>query len=145
MFPRWLCIMAMHHCYVSWLCIMAMYHGYVPWLCILAMYHDYVSWLCIMAMHHGYVSRLCIMAMYHGYVYYFIYIVYYKKRQQRIQEGQFLKSVLNLVLIADSESTQKSVQDRTGIIDLQNDFNIFVAKQWKIIISIPISYIRFWE
>ena len=32
------------------------------------------------------------------------------------------------------------------MIDLQNDFNILVAKQWKIIISVPMSYIRFfWE
>ena len=27
-------------------------------------------------------------------------------------------------------------------IDLQNDVNIFVAKQWKIIISVPMSYIN---
>ena len=40
-----------------------------------------------------------------------------------------MKSTLNLVLIADSESTQKSVQMRTGIIDLQNENNILVAKQ----------------
>ena len=53
-----------------------------------------------------------------------------------------MKSAKNLVLIADSESTQKSVQNRTGIIDLQNDFNMFVAKQWKIIISVPMSYIN---
>ena len=91
-----------------------------------------VSWLCIMAMYHGCVSRLCIMAMYHGYV----------SAMQRIQEGQFLKNALDLVLIVDSESTQKSVQIRTGIIDLQNDFNMFVAKQWKNIISVPMSYIN---
>ena len=29
------------------------------------------------------------------------------------------------------------------IIDLQNDFNILVAKQWKIRISVPMSYIKF--
>ena len=52
-----------------------------------------------------------------------------------------MKSALNLVLIADSESTQKTVQNRTGIIDLQNDFNILVAKQLKIIISVPMSFI----
>ena len=28
------------------------------------------------------------------------------------------------------------------IVDLQNDSNIFVAKQWKIIISVPMSYIN---
>ena len=52
----------------------------------------------------------------------------------------FWKSALNLVLIADSESTPKSVQTRTGIIDLQNDFIILVAKQWKNIISVPMSF-----
>ena len=31
------------------------------------------------------------------------------------------------------------------IIDLQNDFNILVAKQWEIIISVPMSYIRLFE
>ena len=31
------------------------------------------------------------------------------------------------------------------IIDLQNDFNILVAKQWTIIISVPMSYIRLFE
>ena len=30
-------------------------------------------------------------------------------------------------------------------IDLQNDFNMLVAKQWKIIISVPMSYISFFE
>ena len=34
-----------------------------------------------------------------------------EKQQMRIQEGHFLKSVLNLVLIADSESTQKKRAD----------------------------------
>ena len=60
----------------------------------------------------------------------------------RIQGGQFWKNALNLVLIADPESTQKNIQNRTRIIDLQNDFNIFVAKQWKMIISVPTSYIN---
>ena len=97
------------------------YHGYVSWLYIMAIYHGYVSWLCIMAMYHGYVSRLCIMAMYHGYVYY-IYIYTYilciiKNDSSESKKVIFLKSALNLVLIADSESTQKSVQIRTGIID----------------------------
>ena len=50
------CMLSVHHVYVSWLCILAMYHGYVSWLCIMAMYPGYVSWLCIMAMYHGYVS-----------------------------------------------------------------------------------------
>ena len=84
--------------------------------------HGYVSWLCIMAMY----LWPCIMAMYHGYV------MYYKQRSKRIQEGNCLNNSLKVVLIADSESMQKSVHNRTGIIDLQNDLNILVAKQWKI-------------
>ena len=31
------------------------------------------------------------------------------------------------------------------IIDVQNDFNILVAKQWNIRISVPMSYIRLFE
>ena len=31
------------------------------------------------------------------------------------------------------------------IIDLQNDFNILVAKHWKIKISVPMSYMRLFE
>ena len=41
-----------------------------------------------------------------------------------------MRSALNLVLIADSESTEKNVQIRTGIIYLENGLNILVAKQW---------------
>ena len=33
------------------------------------------------------------------------------------------------------------VQNRTGIMDLQNKNNILVAKQWKISNSVPMSYI----
>ena len=31
------------------------------------------------------------------------------------------------------------------IIDLQNDFNKLVAKQWEIIISVPMSYTSLWD
>ena len=31
------------------------------------------------------------------------------------------------------------------VIDLQNEFNILVAKQWKIKISVPMSYMRLFE
>ena len=50
------------------------------------------------------------------------------------------QSVLNHVLILQKDRTQKTLQIPLKIIDLQNDFNIFVAKQWKIIISVPMSY-----
>ena len=33
------------------------------------------------------------------------------------------------------------IREAQTIIDLQNDFNILVAKQWKIRISVPMSYI----
>ena len=56
-----------------------------------------------------------------------------------------MKRALDLVFIADSESTQKYVQFRTRVIDLQNDFNMLVAKQWKMIVSVPMSYMRLFE
>ena len=59
----------------------------------------------------------------------------------QIQGCHFLKSALNLVLIADSESTQKLVQTRTGIIDL----GAFCVELWpsqvSYRISVPMSYI----
>ena len=55
------------------------------------------------------------------------------------------QSALNRVLILQKDRTQQMLQIPLKIIDLQNDFNILVAKQWKIIISVPMSYIRFWE
>ena len=51
------------------------------------------------------------------------------------------QSALNHVLILQKDRTQKMRQIPLKIIDLQNDFNILVAKQWKIIISVPMSYI----
>ena len=55
------------------------------------------------------------------------------------------QSVLNQVLTLPDYRTQKVLQIPLKIIDLQNDFNILVAKQWKIIISVPMSYIRLFE
>ena len=55
------------------------------------------------------------------------------------------QSALNHVLILQKDRTQQMLQIPLKIIDLQNDFNILVAKQWKIRISVPMSYIRFWE
>ena len=52
------------------------------------------------------------------------------------------QSALNHVLILQKDRTQKMLQIPLKIIDLQNDFNMFVAKQWKIIISVPMSYIN---
>ena len=52
-----------------------------------------------------------------------------------------MKSALNLVLIADSESTQKSVQTRTGIIDLGAFCVELWPKQVSYRISVPMSYI----
>ena len=74
-----------------------------------------------------------------------LHIMYYKKRQQRIQEGQFLKSALNLVLILQNARSRRELSIPLKIIDLQNDFNILVAKQWNIRISVPMSYITFLE
>ena len=55
------------------------------------------------------------------------------------------QSALNHVLILQKDRTQKMLQIPLKIIDLQNDFNILVAKQWKIRISVPMSYIRLFE
>ena len=42
------------------------------------------------------------------------------------------QSALNHVLILQKDRTQKMRQIPLKIIDLQNEFNIFVAKQWTI-------------
>ena len=57
--------------------------------------------------------------------------------QGRVQifEKMF-QSALNHVLIPQKDRTQM-LQIPLKIIDLQNDFNILVAKQWKMIISVP--------
>ena len=55
------------------------------------------------------------------------------------------QSALNQVLTLPDYRTQKMLQIPLKIIDLQNDFNILVAKQWKIRISVPMSYIRLFE
>ena len=48
---------------------------------------------------------------------------------------------LNHVLILQKYRTQNMLQIPLKIIDLQNDFDILVAKQWTNIISVPMSYI----
>ena len=53
------------------------------------------------------------------------------------------QDALNQVLTLPDYRTQKMLQIPLKIIDLQNDFNILVAKQWKIRISVPMSYIRY--
>ena len=55
------------------------------------------------------------------------------------------QSALNHVLILQKDRTQKMLQIPLKIIDLQNDFNILVAKQWKIRNSVPMSYISLFE
>ena len=55
------------------------------------------------------------------------------------------QSALNHILILQKDRTQKMLQILLKIIDLQNDLNIFVAKLWKIRISVPMSYVSFWE
>ena len=59
-----------------------------------------------------------------------IYVVYmYSLTLFPIQGGHFLTSALNRVLILAQECRGKTVQNRTGIMDLQNKSNILVAKQ----------------
>ena len=52
-----------------------------------------------------------------------------------------MKSALNRVLILAQECRGKMVQNRTGIMDLQNKNNILVAKQVSYKILIPMSSI----
>ena len=67
------------------------------------------------------------------------------KQQMRIQECHFLKSALNHVLILQNYRSRRALSIPLKNIDLQNDFNILVAKQWKIRISVPMSYMRLFE
>ena len=52
------------------------------------------------------------------------------------------QSALNHVLILQKYRTQQMLQIPLKIVDLQNDFNILVAKQWTNRISVPMSYIE---
>ena len=54
------------------------------------------------------------------------------------------QNALNRVLILAQECRGKMVQNRTGIMGLQNKNNILVAKQVSYIIFVPMSYISFW-
>ena len=53
------------------------------------------------------------------------------------------QSALNQVLTLPDYRTQKMLQIPLKIFDLQNDFNMLVAKQWKIRNSVLMSYIKF--
>ena len=55
------------------------------------------------------------------------------------------QSALNQVLTLPDYRTQKMLQIPLKIIDLQNDFNMLVAKQWKIRTSASMSYMRLFE
>ena len=55
------------------------------------------------------------------------------------------QSALNQVLTLPDYRTQKMLQIPLKIVDLQNKLNILVAKQWKIRISVPMSYMRLFE
>ena len=55
------------------------------------------------------------------------------------------QSALNQLLTLPDYKTQEILQLPLKIIDLQNDFNILVAKQWKIRISVPMSYMMPFE
>ena len=95
------------------------------------------------------------MAMYHGFVSWarkssytgLLGKIFDKLRiQGRMQIFEKMsQNALNHVLILQKDRTQKMLQIPLKIIDLQNDFNILVAKQWKIKISVPMSYMRLFE
>ena len=73
-----------------------------------------------------------------------IYLDFDKLRiQGRMQIFEKMsQDALNHVLTLPDYRTQQMLQIPLKIIELQNDFNIFVAKQWKLRISVPMSYIR---
>ena len=62
-------------------------------------------------------------------------MLFFEKRKQ---------STLNHVLIADSESTQKNVQNHTGFIDDRACCVELWPKQVLHRISVPMSYISLW-
>ena len=55
------------------------------------------------------------------------------------------QSALNRVLTLPDYRTQQMLQIPLKIFELQNNFNMLVAKQWKIRISVPMSYMRLFE
>ena len=52
------------------------------------------------------------------------------------------QSALNQVLTLSDYRTQQMLQIPLKIMDLQSDFNILVARQWKLRISVPMSCMR---
>ena len=69
-----------------------------------------------------------------------------RRIQCRMQNFEKMsQSALNQVLTLPDYRTQKMLQIPLKVIDLHNDFNILVAKQWKIRISVPMSYMRLLE
>ena len=65
-------------------------------------------------------------------------------RKLRIQEGHFLKIALNLVLTLPDDGECPALLISCGIIDL-NDFISLVMNLDRVRISVPMSYISFWE
>ena len=55
------------------------------------------------------------------------------------------QDALDQVLTLPDYRTQQMLHMPLKIIDVQNDFNILVATQWKIRISVPMLYIRLFE
>ena len=70
----------------------------------------------------------------------------YLRIQGRMQFFEKMsQGALNHVLILQKYRTQQMLQIPLKYIDLHNDFNILVAKQWKLRISVPMTYIRLFE
>ena len=72
-----------------------------------------------------------------------------KAHQSKALDVSYLSSRskrdLKHFLILQNTRSRRELSIPLKIIDLQNDFNILVAKQWKIRISVPMSYIRLFE
>ena len=63
----------------------------------------------------------------------------------RIQGRMHIFEKMSQVLTLPDYRTQQMLQILLKIVDLQNDVDILVAKQWTNIISVPMSYMRLFE
>ena len=106
-------------------------------VCMLSMYHGYI-WLCILAMYFGPACRPA------G-AFWAKYLISCESKVACAFSKNMSQGALNQVLTLPDYRTHQMLQIPLKIIDLQNDLNMLVAKQWKIIISGPMSCMRLFE
>ena len=128
-------------------------------ICILYVYYMYI--ICILYVYYMY--YICKKHKYAGFCFVFLFFflrpqrfllkikrflgfsLFFLRPQRFLRKSSgfslVLRSALNRVLIPAQECRGKTVQNRTGIMDLQNKNSILVAKQISYIILVPMSYI----